>query len=169
MYCIATSPSPIPMRRPADDFAVTLDFAVCADAVFDWYNNAPCGYHLLDAHGRFLQINNTALRWLGCTRDSLVGLRTFQDFLAPDSVGAFDRCFADLQKHGAVSECEIRLCRADGSLLDISLSATADYDETGVCVRSRYTLVDISRQKAVEAKLRERDTAIAGLLQAKPD
>ncbi len=167
MYCIAPTPCPLPLRPPPDDFAVTLDFAVCADAVFDWYNNAPCGYHLLDAEGRFLQINNTALRWLGHTRDALIGRRSFQDFLAPDSVSAFARCFADLQGHGAINECEVRLCRADGTFLDIALSVTADFDDSGACVRSRYTLLDVSRQKAVEAKLRERDSAIAGLLQSK--
>jgi CheY-like chemotaxis protein len=31
----------------------------------DLYNNAPCGYHSLDANGIFVRINDTELQWLG--------------------------------------------------------------------------------------------------------
>ena len=166
MYCVSPPPVSAPPLSPNSNFAVTLDFAVCADAVFDWYNNAPCGYQLLDADGRFLQINNTALRWLGHTRDALVSCRCFSEFLPPASLEAFRQCLLDLQARGAVRERELQLRRADGSVLDISLSAIADFNDDGIAVRSRFTLVDISRQKAAEAKLSAHEHAATASLPA---
>ncbi|MBK8051654.1 MAG: PAS domain-containing protein [Anaerolineales bacterium] len=36
----------------------------------DLYDNAPVGYHSLDAQGKFVMINQTELNWLGCSRGS---------------------------------------------------------------------------------------------------
>jgi GAF domain-containing protein len=40
--------------------------------VEDLYNNAPCGYHSVDAAGTIIMINDTELKWLGYTRDEIV-------------------------------------------------------------------------------------------------
>ena len=39
----------------------------------DWYQNAPIGFHTLDANGIYTEVNETELRWLGYRRDELVG------------------------------------------------------------------------------------------------
>ncbi len=39
----------------------------------DLYDNAPVGYHSLDAEGRFVRINATELSWLGYERARIIG------------------------------------------------------------------------------------------------
>jgi len=52
----------------------------------DLYNSAPCGFHSLDKDGVFVRVNETELRWLGYTRDELVGKKKIFDLLAPESI-----------------------------------------------------------------------------------
>ncbi|MFL5343030.1 MAG: HAMP domain-containing protein, partial [Gemmataceae bacterium] len=47
----------------------------------DLYDNAPCGYHSLDADGRFVDMNETELRWLGYSREEVVGVKRLIDVL----------------------------------------------------------------------------------------
>ncbi len=49
------------------------------EEIEDLYNNAPCGYHSLDKDGVIVRINNTELRWLGYTRDEVIGKIKFSD------------------------------------------------------------------------------------------
>ena len=48
------------------------------------YNSAPCGLHSLDKDAVFVSVNETELRWLGYTRDELVGKKEIFDLLAPE-------------------------------------------------------------------------------------
>src|SRR6185503_15368351 len=43
----------------------TAELTETLDRVNDLYHNAPCGYHSLDSHGVFIEINDTALKLLG--------------------------------------------------------------------------------------------------------
>ncbi|NJK75423.1 MAG: PAS domain S-box protein [Microcoleus sp. SU_5_6] len=52
--------------------------------VEDLYNNAPCGYHSLDAGGTIVRINDTELKWLGYTRDEVLHKIKFLDLLSPE-------------------------------------------------------------------------------------
>ena len=51
---------------------VLLDYHL-PDLLADFYHNTPCGYHSLNADGVFVQINDTALKWLGRAREEVVG------------------------------------------------------------------------------------------------
>ena len=51
----------------------TKELQTSMDETRDLYENAPCGYHSLDADGKFIRINNTELKWLGYTRDEVIG------------------------------------------------------------------------------------------------
>ena len=64
-----------------------------ADEIHDLYNRAPCGYHSLDATGRYVAVNDTELQWLGYRREDIVGQRRFQDLLASPSASRFDEVF----------------------------------------------------------------------------
>ena len=45
--------------------------ALLDDNPQDLYDNAPCGYHSLDAEGRIVEVNDTELRWLGRSREDV--------------------------------------------------------------------------------------------------
>ncbi len=58
--------SDISDRKQAEKILATY-----AHELADLYNNAPCGYHSIDIDGRFININDTELQWLGYTHTTL--------------------------------------------------------------------------------------------------
>jgi len=118
----------------------------------DLYHHAPCGYHSLDADGRFLAINDTALGWLGHTRDEVVGRRNCIDVLTPKSAALFADRFERFKEAGVAHNVEYEWRRKDGTSFPILLNATAVYDRRGAYVASRATVFEITRLKHAEAE-----------------
>jgi PAS domain-containing protein len=56
-----------------------------SEEISDLYNNAPCGYHSLDKNGTFIRINDTELRWLGYSREEVIGKMKIGDVITPES------------------------------------------------------------------------------------
>jgi len=124
----------------------------------DLYNRAPCGYHSLDADGRFLAINDTELAWLGYTRDEVVGRMTFSDLLTPDGLATFREAFPRFKREGRVEGLEFEWRRKDGTLLPVLLSATAAHDADGRYLSSRSTAFDLTARRAAERRIQELNT-----------
>lgn len=125
-----------------------------AEEIQDLYNRAPCGYHSLDATGRYVAVNDTELQWLGYRREDLIGHTRFRDFLVPQSARRFDEVFPRFVAQGSIHDLELDLVQKDGSLLPISLSATAIRDSEGRYLVSRSTIVDITERRRTEEALR---------------
>ncbi len=121
-----------------------------AGEIHDLYNHAPCGYHSLDANGVFVSVNDTELRWLGHTREELIGRRKFSDLLTTESRALFAENFPRFKRQGAISDLEYELVCKDGTTLPVVLNAVAVYDETGCYVSSRSTLFDNTDRKRIE-------------------
>lgn len=134
-------------------------FRASLDENQDLYNNAPCGYHSLDADGVITRINDTELRWLGYTREELVGTNV-RNLLTPESQVLFDRQFPLLKADGPMANQEVELVRRDGTRLSVLLSATAVTDAEGRFVASRATLFDMSERKHADAALRRVNRAL---------
>lgn len=141
--------------------------------VRDLYENAPTGYHSLDANGSFVMVNQTELGWLGYTREELIG-RPFLDLLTPESLEKFKARFSEFIKRGWLNDAEFDLIRKDGSILPVSLSAAAVRDENGRFLMSRSTIFDITERKKAETalllsrdQLRTMNTALQKASQAK--
>mgnify|MGYP001269005190 FL=1 len=122
--------------------------------VQDLYDNAPTGYHSLDANGTIVMINQTELDWLGYTREEVVGLKTFRTLCTPQSQKVFDENFPRFKAQGWIKDLEFELIRKDGSTFPILLNATAIYDANGNYLHSRSTLFDITERKRVEEEAR---------------
>lgn len=148
-----------------NEAAADLAYGICrlrdqarsrqADEIEDLYNKAPCGYHSLDAEGRFIRINDTHLAWLGYRREEIVNKKRFVDLLTPDSQNLFWREFPLFKAKGSVSDLEFEMVRRDGSTLPILLNATAIRDQDGHYLSSRTTLFDITDRKRAEEALRQ--------------
>ncbi|MGE5655046.1 MAG: PAS domain S-box protein [Actinomycetota bacterium] len=121
----------------------------------DLYNNAPCGYHSLDAEGTIVRINNTELNWLGYTRNEVLFKKKFIDFITPDTKQVFYDCFPLFKQHGWIENLEYKLICKDGSTKWLNLNASAIKDDAGNFLMSRSTLFDISDRKRVEKALRD--------------
>jgi PAS domain S-box-containing protein len=128
--------------------------ASSAREIEDLYDNAPCGYHSLDAMGVFIKVNQTELRWLGYELDEILG-KCFTDIITPASQKIFHENFHRFKQTGSVRELEFELIRKDGNILLVLLNATAIYDEEGRYLTSRWTLFDITSRKQAERRVAE--------------
>ena len=117
------------------------------------YNQAPCGYHSVNAQGAYVLINQTELDWLGYTREEVVGQQHFRDHVLPEYKEVVRDRLARLKRHEKLETVEVGMRRRDGSQFRVLLSSTAVYDDEGAFVRTNNTLVDITARKAAELAL----------------
>jgi PAS domain S-box-containing protein len=123
-----------------------------AEEIRDLYNNAPCGYHSLDADGTFLRINDTELKWLGFPREEIIGKKRFSDIISPESLKVFESNFPRFKQQGRIDNLEFDLITRNGEIMHVLLNATAIKDSSGKFQMSRSTLFDITElQKARNA------------------
>jgi diguanylate cyclase (GGDEF)-like protein/PAS domain S-box-containing protein len=121
--------------------------------VQDLYDNAPCGYHSLNAEGKFVHINAVELSWLGCSRDEVIGKLGLADFLTDEGRATFKTAFAGFLEHGAVDRVEYDLLSLDGTLRRVSLSATAIRDADGRFIMTRSVLYDVTEMHRIRMQL----------------
>ena len=138
----------------------TEELRAYMDETRDLYENAPCGYHSVDANGKFVRINNTELTWIGYNRDEVIGKMGTVDFLTPASLETYKSIFTVLMKQGEISNIEFEYKRKDGSTFFVSLNATAIYDADTKFIMSRSTLFDITDRKLAEEALRIKTSEI---------
>jgi PAS domain S-box-containing protein len=131
-----------------------LELAHSAQEIRDLYDNAPCGYHCLDANGVITAINKTELLWLGRTKQEVLGKIKFVDLIAPEGRELFNANFAMLKETGEVKELSFELLHTDGAALPVTLNVTPVYDAAGNFVASRATLTDATERRRVENKFR---------------
>jgi PAS domain S-box-containing protein len=108
------------------------------------YHNAPCGYHSLDAAGRFIRINRTELQMLGYTEAELIGQKRIVDLFAPASQPIFSKYFPVIRSQGRIDDLEFELVRKDGQTVPVSATVIGIYDADGNYIGSRSTVIDIS-------------------------
>ena len=114
------------------------------------YDEAPCGYHTLDAQGRYLAINATELSWLGCRRDEVVGRLKPADFLDAAGRAIFALRFPGLQLDGEITDLELGLVGRDGTQRQVLVNARALYDEAGRYVGANSVMHDITTLRLAE-------------------
>jgi len=117
------------------------------------YNQAPCGYHSVDANGLYVSINDTELNWLGYQRHEVIGKKTLGDFVSPRRAKLSRDRLQLLMAHGQIEEAEFELIRRDGSTFHALVSSSAVRDVHGRFLHSNTTVVDITRRKAAEQAL----------------
>ncbi len=106
----------------------------------DMYENAPCGYHSLDKHGKIVRINATHANWLGYTKEELLG-KCITEVLTPQSIRIFAEKFPFLKQFGYLKECELEMVRKDGRYVPITVSANAVKDGSGNYLLSRCVVI----------------------------
>jgi PAS domain S-box-containing protein len=129
----------------------------------DLYDHAPCGYHSLDRHGKYIRINDTELAMLGYTRAEMLG-KAFNDLLTPASLEIFQRNFPIFQQQGWIEDLEFELIRQDGRILTVSLNSRVVSDRDGNYLMSRSVVVDISERVRIRVE-RERFLTVGSDLQ----
>ncbi len=118
------------------------------------YDEAPCGYHSIDADGTLIAMNRTELRWLGYREDEVIGKMKLPDLLTADSRNQFQEQFSLLKQQGQVNDLEYDMIRKDGSVMPVLLNSTVVRDAAGNFSSSRTTLFDRTQRKRAEATIR---------------
>lgn len=131
--------------------------------VRDLYDNAPCGYHSLDANGTIVRINNRELSWLGYNREEVVGKLNIRDVMVPDEVPDFDERFPEFLEKGVAQNREHRFRRKDGTTFPVLVNATAVYDANGNYIMSRGVVIDTTFIKEIENRLIETNKKLVKL------
>ncbi len=121
----------------------------------DLYNNAPCGYHSINADGMFIRINDTELNWLGYTREEMVGKMHLTDIITPEGRATLQESFPLLKTKGSIKDVEFDLVRKDGSFLHVLVNASGLFDQNGAFVMSRSTAYDITDRIKAERIIQE--------------
>ncbi len=124
-----------------------------ADQLADFYHNAPCGYHSLDPDGMFVQINDTELKWLGRTREEVVGKMRFIDVLTPASEKTFLENYSRFKECGCVRDLQLEIAHKDGTSLSVFLNANVINDPAGLFVMSHSIMFDITDRKRAKQAL----------------
>lgn len=119
------------------------------------YDDAPCGYHSVNADGIYISINQTELDWLGYSREEVVGRLNQRDLVAGSNRTEPGARLRQLMERGRLEPAEYLVRRRDGSTFHALVSSSAVFDREGRFVQSNSTIIDISHRKAAEAALRE--------------
>ena len=122
--------------------------------IADLYDNAPCAYHSLDADGFYVRVNETELRWLGMTREEVIGKKRATDFLTDDGKELFRQSFPRLMSDGRIDNIQFDLVSADGVARRVVASATTVKDVDGKFLMTRTASHDISELVQVKNELR---------------
>lgn len=108
------------------------------------FDEAPCGYHTLDAEGRFTSINATELSWLGRQKHEVVGKVRAAEFLTDEGRETFRRHFPRLLAGERVHGLEYDLVTEGGRARRVAVDAAPFFDDRGRFVSSNTVMVDIT-------------------------
>lgn len=132
------------------------------ESLLDFYENAPCGFHALDAQGIFVSVNETELNWLGYRREEILGHMRLTEILTPESQRIFAENFPRFMRTGVLRDLELEWIRRDGTIFPVLVSATAIRDDTGTVVMSRSVAYDLTYRQQEDRRFRS-------ILEAAPD
>jgi PAS domain S-box-containing protein len=115
------------------------------DELSDLYENAPCGYHSVDADGVVVRMNRTELDWLGYARTDVVGRMHVMELVMPSSIEATRERLAQLETTDETRDVRVEYRRKDGTPLPALMSASAVRDREGRFIMTRTIVTDITQ------------------------
>ena len=145
----------ISARKAAEDRVrdINSQLNTALEQAQNLYNQAPCGYHSLNADGVYVSVNDTELQWLGYQRHEVIGKKTPKDFVSPRLAQLMDERLHRLIEQDRLGGAEYEMYRRDGTPFWALVSSSAVRDASGRFLQSNTTVVDITERKTAELAL----------------
>jgi sigma-B regulation protein RsbU (phosphoserine phosphatase) len=125
----------------------------------DLFENAPCGYLLMDSHGAITRLNATLAHWLGVTAAGLVGSR-FRDLLTTPGRITYETNLGPLLRlQDGFEEVALDLMSAEGGKLPVLVNAAGRRDADGGLISVRLTIFRAADRRNYERDLQGREAA----------
>ncbi len=121
----------------------------------DLYENAPTALFSVSAADYvILDVNKKALELFGYDRDTLIGMNVFDLYIdSPDGLEKAKQVAGDFRKGGPVRDVEMRMKHRAGHSVWVSHSVEPIRDSDGNIIEIRFSLLDVTRRKELEAQL----------------
>jgi PAS domain S-box-containing protein len=137
----------------------------------DLYDNAPCGYFSVNESILITDVNQTLLRWLGFSKEELVGKVKFEELLTAESKVSFLTSFTvDFEKYkrdGYVNDLEFDFLRKDGTTFPVIVSSILLFNESEFA-GSRTTVSDNTDRKRAQEELKRSNDLLFNLFEYNP-
>jgi PAS domain S-box-containing protein len=137
---------------------INTDLQRLKESYHDLYHHAPVLYFSLDSQGQFFACNDTMVKVLGYSRESLLG-QPYTRILPPAAQDAYLQDTDRMQRPG---EVETQWVKEDGAIIDVWIGTTTIKDENGEFIRSRSAARDeternrLARALTIQAQELER-------------
>jgi PAS domain S-box-containing protein len=134
----------------------------------DLFDNAPVGYHEIDAQGRITRINQTELKMLGYTDNEVIG-KYFWEF-ASDRVVSEQRILKKLKgKNISTTPYEREFWSKNGTKIPVLVQDVLLHDLNGNISGIRSTIQDITERKKWENALLQSEDKFKKAFLTSPD
>ncbi|MCG8633427.1 MAG: PAS domain S-box protein [Desulfobacterales bacterium] len=132
------------------------------------FKHAGCGVFISSKEGRFLDVNPALLKMLGYeNKDEFLALDLATDvYLRPEDRRQYRR---NVEKTGQVVDYEVRWRRRDGHILHILLTSNVRYDESGEVLGYEGIVVDRTRRKLNEDRIRKARDFLDKIISCSPN
>ena len=118
------------------------------------YRSTPAMLHTVDADGHLVTVTDHWLHKLGYIRDEVIGRPITDFFSAADRRLYADGRLQQLINEGAFSNLKRQMVTKEGDVIDLVMSAIADYDEKGNVDHMLVASKDVTARNRAERKLR---------------
>jgi len=127
------------------------------------YDEAPLAYQSLDIKGNIIEVNRIWLSTLGYTREEIIG-KWFGDVVSDRYKERFKEIFPIFKKNGKIDNIEFQMRHKSGKILDVIFNGRILFDENNNFIRTLCIFKDITKNKELEKKIKEKEHYFRSLL-----
>ena len=131
------------------------------------FEQSPLSYLSSDLNGTIQAVNRSVTETFGYTPDDLIG-HNLAEFMTLDSREQFQKNYPQFLKTGDFSGTDYEVYRFDGSIATIQVTSTIIRDEAGMPVSVQSIVLDVTRQRKIEAQVRESEARYRLLFERAP-
>ncbi|GAF80608.1 unnamed protein product, partial [marine sediment metagenome] len=136
----------------------------------DLYEEAPNAYFSIGKDKSIKKCNKIAEKLLGYTREEYSNMKVIDLYAnTPDGLTKAKRIFKKFIKGVRIRDEELQMKKKNGDYLWISLSVKSILDEKGNAFESRSMVIDITKRKIAEQKLKESEEKFRTAVENNPD